>query len=583
MAHAEGAAFVGRVAAPPSPEAVRDQLNRIHTSADFEVPDRAHKFLAYVIEETLAGRADRIKAYSIALEVFGRDSSFDAQADPVVRIEAGRVRRALERYYLTAGKSDPILITIPKGGYVPLFGQRLLIEESSPPPAAAPHEPAAWWSKFPRWALPAAIATAAFVVIVPLALTSFDRKAAAPAPTPHASQPDIPRLLIEPFEDLSRTESSAILARGMTEEVIGQIAKFKDLQIVEIPAGTQITSVNAQIPARYALLGSVRVAGDNLRLTTRLRKIDDNAILWAQNYDEDLKVQDILAVQADIAQQVTTALAQPYGVIFQADSARATQSPPNDWEAYSCTLSYYSYRQSMDWGAHANSQACLEKTVERYPRYASAWALLSMIYLDDFRYRFPKTAPPPLDKALEAAKRAVDLDARNARAQQALMMALFFNDEVPAALLVGAQAVEFNPNDTELLAEYGVRLGHSGEWDEGLTFLEKSLERNPIPPTYYDANFALHFYMVKDYARAEAWIEKTEFGSNPLYHLVAAMIYGQLGRVAESKRERDWLLANAPDLIKNIRRDVANRLSRPADQEHAIDGLILAGLPIPRT
>jgi TolB-like protein len=583
MAHAEAAASTGGLNVSPTAEAIREQLGRIQGSSDFDVPERAHRFLGYVIEETLSGRADRIKAYSIALEVFGRDSSFDAQADPVVRIEAGRVRRALERYYLTAGKSDAILITIPKGGYVPQFEQRLLIEESSPPPAAVPQEPAAWWLKLPRWTPSAAIAATALVVVVPLALISFDRKAAQPIPTPHAAQPDIPRLLIEPFEDLSKSESSAILARGMTEEVIGQIAKFKDLQIVEIPVGTTITSINAQTPARYALLGSVRVAGDSLRITARLRKIDDNAILWAQSYDEDLKVQGILAVQADIARQVTTALAQPFGVIFQADSARVTQLPPNDWEAYNCTLSYYTYRQSMDWGAHANSQACLERTVERYPGYASAWALLSMIYLDDFRFRFPKTAPPPLDKALEAAKRAVDLDARNARAQQALMLALFFNGEVPAALRVGAQAVEFNPNDTDLLAEYGVRLGHSGNWYEGRTFLEKSLERNPIPPTYYDADLAVNFYMVKDYATAEVWIEKTEFGSNPLYHLVAAMIYGQLGRVAESRRERDWLLSNAPDLIKNIRRDMANRLGRPADQEHAIDGLILAGLPIPRT
>ena len=73
--------------------------------------------------ETLSGRADRIKAYSIAVEVFGRGASFDPQSDPVVRIEAGRVRRALERYYLTAGSSDPIAITIPKGSYVPVFSR----------------------------------------------------------------------------------------------------------------------------------------------------------------------------------------------------------------------------------------------------------------------------------------------------------------------------------------------------------------------------------------------------------------------------------------------------------------------------
>ena len=99
------------------------QLERVLASPDFNVPERARTFLKYVVTETLSGRADRIKAYSVAVEVFGRDPSFDPQSDPIVRIEAGRVRRALERYYLTAGASDPIVITIPKGSYVPAFSQ----------------------------------------------------------------------------------------------------------------------------------------------------------------------------------------------------------------------------------------------------------------------------------------------------------------------------------------------------------------------------------------------------------------------------------------------------------------------------
>lgn len=104
---------------------VRAQLDRIRSSPDFEVPDRARKFLSCIVEEALTGRASRIKAYSIATEVFGRDASFDAQNDPVVRIEASRIRRALERYYLTAGRNDPLGIEMPKGAYVPIFARRI--------------------------------------------------------------------------------------------------------------------------------------------------------------------------------------------------------------------------------------------------------------------------------------------------------------------------------------------------------------------------------------------------------------------------------------------------------------------------
>ncbi|MEE4175176.1 MAG: hypothetical protein V2I57_13070, partial [Xanthomonadales bacterium] len=100
---------------------IRAQLERILGHREFQATDRMRNFLRFVVEETLAGKARRLKGYTIATEVFGRDEDFDAAHDPVVRIQAGRLRRAMERYYLVAGGDDPIVIDIPKGGYVPVF------------------------------------------------------------------------------------------------------------------------------------------------------------------------------------------------------------------------------------------------------------------------------------------------------------------------------------------------------------------------------------------------------------------------------------------------------------------------------
>src|SRR5262245_20705582 len=100
---------------------VRDELNRVLNSSSFTTSDRNRRFLEYVIEETLAGRATRLKAYRIAATVFGRPDSFDPQIDPVVRMEAGRLRRALERFYLLEGNTVSVRIAMPKGGYVPEF------------------------------------------------------------------------------------------------------------------------------------------------------------------------------------------------------------------------------------------------------------------------------------------------------------------------------------------------------------------------------------------------------------------------------------------------------------------------------
>jgi hypothetical protein len=95
-----------------SPQLVQDELQRVVVSRDFMHSKRKRRFLKYVVQETLAGRADRIKAYTIAVDAFDRDPSFDPLADPVVRIEAGRLRRCLEHYYLAEGTADRIPITV---------------------------------------------------------------------------------------------------------------------------------------------------------------------------------------------------------------------------------------------------------------------------------------------------------------------------------------------------------------------------------------------------------------------------------------------------------------------------------------
>jgi adenylate cyclase len=114
---------------------IQAQLERIIASSAFDASRRNRAFLRFVVEETLAGRGDRIKAYTIGTSVLQRDAGFDPQADPIVRIEASRLRRSLEHYYLVAGKDDPIRIDIPKWGYVASF-QRL----SSVGEDGAPHQ-----------------------------------------------------------------------------------------------------------------------------------------------------------------------------------------------------------------------------------------------------------------------------------------------------------------------------------------------------------------------------------------------------------------------------------------------------------
>lgn len=127
----------------PRANEVRQQLARILGSAAFRVSLQLSRFLSFVVEATLAGQGDRIKAYTIAVEALGRRSDFDPQTDPIVRVEAGRLRIALVRYYSGAGRNDPLVIDLPRGAYVPTFRRRGAGSAQQSPATRLPVEPSA--------------------------------------------------------------------------------------------------------------------------------------------------------------------------------------------------------------------------------------------------------------------------------------------------------------------------------------------------------------------------------------------------------------------------------------------------------
>ena len=208
---------------------MRAQLAHILGSPEFVVPERARGFLRYLVEQTLAGRADRLKGYTIATAVFERDASFDAQADPVVRTEAGRLRRALERYYLVAGQHDPVLIEVPKGGYVPSFSRR-----TAPHAEAAGCRSTAGCSRANtlRSAAPARWRSAPVILAVLVGLAAVlglqqMRRARQSAAIADVALPDQPTLLVMPFDSLGEGNEATLYAAGVTEEILTKLVPLQ--------------------------------------------------------------------------------------------------------------------------------------------------------------------------------------------------------------------------------------------------------------------------------------------------------------------------------------------------------------------
>lgn len=590
--YCDAASDTVRLAGPAEVD-IRAQLDRILTSPEFNVPERVRQFLSYVVEETLAGRAERIKAYSVAVEVFGRDPNFDIQNDPVVRIEAGRLRRALERYYLLAGNADPLLIEIPKGAYVPHFAWRPSHAAQAEPtvPASFPKvaelraQIPAWLQR--RWLVGLAVCLAAGALVA-VSWTLAARSPTFSFASSRLSRPAGPSLVVRPFLSLSGTSSAELYAAGITEEVLAQLARFKELTVfgretsLALPPGASASEIRRRFGSRYVLEGGVRVSDGKVRVTSRVLDGETAAILWSQAYDGDLRVSNIVDIEMDIASKVATAVAQPYGIIFGAPAASRGASSPDSLEAYQCSLRFYQYRTVLGQSEHAPTRRCLEQIVSRYPEHSTGWAMLSYLYLDEDRFQLnPRPgSPAPIARAREAAERAVRLDPQNVRALQALMTVLFFDRKPTEALRVGAEAFALNPNDPELLGEFGSRVAQAGDWNRGTDLLEQALAKNPGNSGYYVGILALAAFMQNDDSRAVELIQRADLKRFSIYHFVATLIFWRAGYKAEAAESRAQFLRMRPTFFDDFDGELDKRNFNARDRAILIEGARRAGFPV---
>jgi adenylate cyclase len=588
---------------------IQVQLERIIASSAFDASRRNRAFLRFVVEETLAGRGDRIKAYTIGTGVLGRDEAFDPQADPIVRIEASRLRRSLERYYLMAGQDDPIRIDIPKWSYVPSF-QRLhsVRDDCGSPHAYSPELPDEMPPVLPAhrearmararalgiltprrtFARGAWAALALMLLVIGLGTAIWVWNTATEPDAAVAGAAVRPSIIVLPFENLSGEPAKAYLAGGITEEILAGLAQFEELFVYARETGVRYSSVpgyqelHRELGVRYVLEGSVREAAGRIRVTARLVDAATGVQLWAAAYEEAGTGADLFRVQSDIARRVAVEIAQPYGIIATADMQLMRGKSPESLSAYECVLQVHHYYRHMSAARVEEARSCLERATESDPEYADAWALLGMSYLDQVRLR---TAPRShdkdlLDHALRAAQRAAEIAPDGALAHRSLLLVHSFRGEVKEALAAGERAVALSPNNAEALAEFGMRLALMGQWERGIALIDEAIARNPAHPGWYHTAPALNFYRQGRYAEALEEARQIEAPGWVHNHTILAMIYGQLGQEEQARAAARQLLQLDPDFEENAWYEIQLRNFPAQVAEHMIEGLRKAGLRI---
>jgi adenylate cyclase len=563
----------------PTRDDVAAALRRILGSKVFESAGRAREFLRFIVEETLAGRGDRLKGYSIAVQVFERPADFDAQSDPLVRVEAGRLRRRLAEYYQGEGRDDAVRIELARGGYSPRFVQHEPMASGAgdgPAPGGRPSRRLAW-----------TLAIAALVVIGIAAgwfVESGQWGAAASRLTSSAAARG-PRLVVLPLASLGEatTESFAL---GVTDETIKSLVDFNIFATASPAAQSlepaSLATLRKEFNAGYALSGTVRTDDDRVRVTVRLTDTEFGTQLWTWQLDEDRHGSDFLSSQETIGQSIAKIVSSPYGPVFAHEIERVGAKPSAELGPYECLVRFYDYTRSFDPGVHAEVEGCMERAVATAPGFAPGWSALAVLYLHEYTFGYnPESGRgPALDRAIEAVRRSLDVNGggRVAAASLAGVQYVRGDDEAFAAAV--HRALSITPAHPGMLAQIGMLLIVAGDLTRGVPLVEDAMPFAVHPPVWHYTAFAFANLEAGHYEEALQWALKVDAPKWFVAPMTVAACAALAGRPDIADREIKRLLTLEPDFATKgpilLRRwRLSERLLEPL-----LEGLRRAGLQV---
>jgi adenylate cyclase len=530
------------------------QLERVLASRCFEQAARSSSFLRFVVEQTLAGQGDRLKGYTIAVEVFDRPADFDAQTDPLVRVEAGRLRRRLIEYYADEGRDDPVRLELPRGSYSVVSTYRgsaataAAPEVTEPTPPAEPGVTSASARNRSRWRRIRTVVVVAALLAAVAVIVSQRREVARLEHdgTSTAARADgRPPVVVQPFEALGGAAGVDELAATLTEEIFIVLDGPEHLVV---PA--EASGALAATPG-YVLTGSVREMDGDVRITARVVRSENGTQLWSGAYDEPLETLRSAAGQRRIARLIALA-AEPYGPIFEAELERMRSITAHEPPTRDCVLRYYEYRRVLGAAEHAQALECFELATAREPDNAQAWAGLSLLTTDAWAHGFAGHGgrAASLERAQETARRAMDIDGQNLHANLALAGTQYFSGadfgEVAERMLAAW------PENAEVRAYIGAALVLSGETSRGSALVAEAIEWTPEVPSGYYAVSSLAALREHRYEDALAFALRIDSPDWALGHLIVAATGALGGRIDLAARARSRLVELDPAIATKL-------------------------------
>jgi adenylate cyclase len=414
--------------------------------------------------------------------------------------------------------------------------------------------------------------------IAPTAVASLQRRL-----TPLAL-PDRPSIAVLPFANMSSDPEQEYFADGIAEEIITAMSRYPSLFVIARSScftykgrTVEARQVGRELGVRYVLEGALRKVGSRVRITAQLVEAETSTDLWAERYDRDLA--DIFAVQDEITQAVTIAIAP---AIADAELRRAMRRPPESldaWAAYQRGLWHFSKATPND---NSLAEKFFQQAIDLDPNFSGGYRGLAFTQNqtgDSWRSLLEGM------HSIEAlARRAVALDPADAEARSCLGMALYNRADYEGALAEVERALVTSPNLAIAHGIIGATLVFSGCLKRGIAALERNLRLDPRDPQLAIRmnQIALAHYFLRQYEKTVEVAKRTirSYPDYPHIHRWLAAALGQLGRTDEARGALEKAISTAPGAFEMF---VRHRVPwmRPEDHAHMLEGLRKAGMPEP--
>jgi len=518
----------------PDHWAIRDQLDRVLASKPFNQSRRRQRFLKFIVDEALAGRGERLKSYTLATQVFDRPETFDAAIDPIVRMEAGRLREKLREYYATEGTSDPIRIEIPKGGYAPEFHQ-----------VVGPGDPT----------LQGAGAVAQ------------------------------PSIVVLPFVNMSADSAYDYLSDGVTENIITGLSRFRDLSVIASHSAfaykgrtCKIQDIATDLGVRYVLEGSVRKSGDAFAITAQLIDGSTGAHLWVERFDR--AAHDIAAGLEEVTSMIVARLAVAWGGrLHKAWRGRTEKGSPQNFRAYDYFQRGLDVFATFAPGCTDKARECFLKAVAIDPGYGKPYAKMAWSHLTDIMLGWTDDADRAMAQALDYATLAISRDDDEAYGYWAMGGYHIYSGQNARAIAAYERALEVNPNDADIINDYAWVLSYAGRADEGVASMLKAMQLNPHYPEWWAFVHGPVYFDARQYENAVSALENLRSIRTIGTELYLAASHAALGQLEAARNAIAKVLIFDPQAsARSIAPGILDPYSRDADREHLRSNLLKAGL-----